>query len=159
MTIGLGLGLGFAFSALSAPVMARGPSSQLALAFAPSLAHGAVPLSICVCPTLGMRRGLTTHLPCLLYFLLLWRTACPRSERSVGGQACIALTLDFGTSRPVCKRAPRAEGRHLFYIERSRTPSLRCPRSPNCGCVALQVKEWQNLAKSAGALHVHRAKC
>ena len=111
MTLGLGLGLRFAFSALSAPVMARGPSSQLLLAFALLLARGAVPLSICICPTLCARRGPTKHLPCLLYLLLLWRAACSRSERSVGGPACIALMLDFGASRPVCKCAPRAGGR------------------------------------------------
>ena len=76
--------------------------------------YGARPIlavTTCVCPALGARRGPTKHLPCLLYLLLLWRAACPRSERSVGGPAHIALMLDFGASRPVCKRAPQAGGR------------------------------------------------
>ena len=103
--------------------MARGPSSQLPLAFAPLLARGAVPLSICTCPTLGARRGPTKHLPCLLYLLLLWPAACPRSERSVGGPARIALRLDFGASRPVCKRAPRAGGR-LVILSRMVTHAV-----------------------------------
>ena len=103
--------------------MARCPSSQLPLAFAPLLARGAVPLSICICPTLGARRGPTKHLPCLLYLLLLWRAACPRSERSVGGPACIALMLDIGASRPVCKRAPRAGG-HLVILSRMVTHAV-----------------------------------
>ena len=95
--------------------MAHGPCSQIPFAFAPLLARGAVPLSICICPTLGAQRGPTKHLPCLLYLLLLGRAACPRSERSVGGPACVALTLDFGASRPVCKRAPQA-GRRLVIL-------------------------------------------
>ena len=90
--------------------MARGRSSQLPLAFAPLLARGAVPLSTFIWPTLGARRGPTKHLPCLLYLLLLWRAACPRSERSVGGPARITLMLNFGAYRPVCKHAQRAGG-------------------------------------------------
>ena len=120
------------FSALSAPVMARGPFSQLPLAFAPLMAHGAVPLSICIYPTLGTRCGHTKHSPCLLYLLLLWRAACPamscygaatRSERSVGGPARISLLLDFGAFRPVCKRAPRAGGR-LVHLSRMVTHAV-----------------------------------
>ena len=75
--------------------------------------YGARPIlavTTCLCPTLDARRGPTKHLPCLLYLLLLWRAACPRSERFVGVPARIALMLDFGASRPVCKRAPRAGG-------------------------------------------------
>ena len=69
--------------------------------------YGARPIlavTTCLCPTLGAWHGPTKRLPCLLYLLLLWRAACPRSERSVGGPARIALKLDFGASRPVCKR-------------------------------------------------------
>ena len=76
--------------------------------------YGARPIlavTTCLCPTLGARHGPTKHLPCPLYLLLLWRAACPPSERSVGGPARIALMLDFGASRPVCKRAPQAGGR------------------------------------------------
>ena len=80
-------------------------------------------LSICICPTLGARRGPSKHLPCLLYLLLLWRAACPRSERSVGGPARIALMLDFGASRPVCKRALRAGGR-LVILSRMVTHTV-----------------------------------
>ena len=121
--------------------MARGPSSQLPLAFAPLLARGAVPLSICICPTLGARRGPTKHLPCLLYLLLLWRAACPRSERSVGSPACFALMLDFGASRTVCKRAPRAGGR-LVILSRMVTHAVTSmPKTAKCACVALQVNQ------------------
>ena len=81
--------------ALFAPVMARGPSGPAKL----------LPfLLICLFASV-MARGLsgpTKHLPFLLYnLLLLWRTACPRSERSVGGPARISLMLHFGASRPV----------------------------------------------------------
>ena len=96
--------------------MARGPLSQLPLAFAPVLARGAVPLSICICPTLGAQRVPTRHLPWLLYLHLLRRTACPRSEGSVGGPARIALMLDFGASRPACKHDPRAGGRLVILF-------------------------------------------
>ena len=88
--------------------------------------YGARPIlavTTCLCPTLGARRGPTKHLPCLLYLLLLWRAACPRSERSVGGPAHIALMLDFGASRPVCKSAPQAGGR-LVILSRMVTHAV-----------------------------------
>ena len=101
------------------------------------MARGAVPLSLC--PTLGARRGPTKHLPLLLYLLLLWRAACPRSERSVGGPARISLMLDFGASRTVCKRAPRAGGR-LVILSRMVTHAVTSmPKTAKCACVALQV--------------------
>ena len=105
------------------------------------MARGAVPLSLC--PTLGARHGPTKHLPLLLYLLLLWRAACPRSERSVGGPARISLMLDFGASRPVCKRPPRVGGGGLLVIlSRMVTHAVTSmPKTAKCACVALQVKK------------------
>ena len=95
--------------------MALSPSSQLPLALAPLLARGAITLSICNCPTLGARRSPTKHLPFLaiflLYLLLLWQAACPRSERSVGGPARISLRLDFGAFGPaLCEKRSTGGG-------------------------------------------------
>ena len=107
------------------------------------MARGAVPLSLC--PTLGARHGPTKHLPLLLYLLLLWRTACPRSERSVAGPARISLMLDFGASRTVCKRAPRAGGR-LVILSRMVTHAVTSmPKTAECACVALQVNPFFNI--------------
>ena len=91
-------------SAVSVPVMARGPSSEQALRRGPSydlpLSHSwraarAGPLSIClscfIAPALA--HGLSSE-------LVLRRR--PSSHFPL---------LDFGASRPVCKRAPRAGGR------------------------------------------------
>ena len=104
----------------------RGPTKHLpCLLYLLRLWRAACPRSECsVADQLaGARRGPTKHLPCLLYLLLLWRTACPRSERSVGGPAHIALMLDFGASRPVCKRAPQAGGR-LVILSRMVTHAV-----------------------------------
>ena len=65
--------------------------------------------------------------------------ATSKQSAPQAAQLSFPFMLDFGASRPVCKRAPRA-GVRLVILSRMVTPSPRCPRPPKCACVALQVK-------------------
>ena len=117
--------------------MARGPSSERPLRRGPSYdlplsdswrAARAGPLSIC--------------LSCFIAPALA-RAACPRRLRSAGGPALIFPFLDFGASRPVCKRAPRAGGRLVILARMVTHAVTSMPKTQNVHaqrCKLTQVK-------------------
>ena len=120
-------------SAVSVPVMTRGPSSEWALRRGPSYD---LPLSH---SWHAARAGpLRIGLSCSGAWPVLGASTLQAAQLS------FPFMLDFRASRPVCKRAPRAGGRLLILSRMVKHAVTSIPKTTKCARVSLQVNFFIN---------------